>query len=359
MIESQWNPWSINRYDWWAWILHFQADVAREYWLRVFTDLPQYKQYRVSVLRKKINPKTWKKRTLWQIYKKHAEILKSKWIDDNQMSINELEKFDERFNADKCINAACKYIKIIRKKYVDQYYEQKTKHKSRNKYKKNEEDFKRILSANWFNKWPSRFTVNFEEWSHISNFIENKEYLENYESRLKELLKQWLTWDQILEQLQYPFYNSTISNPEEWWEYFKYNWINTTQDKISSDFDDRDSTYENNKYKNTWYANIIKEWNQIYIKAKSNQKSEINYKYKETSKNKGPFEYIRISNNKKYKVYSYTIKNWWNYGWVLKQFSKNNWTIEWSIVTDQNWKEYPRNKEFQKGEIIYIKEKIN
>ncbi len=354
MIESQWNPASINLNDWGAWILHFQPDVARQYWLRVFTDLPKYKKYKVSTMKKQINPKTNKNRELSEIYAKHAKTLRWLWVWENKLSMSKLEALDERFNSDKCINAACKYMKIIRTKYVNRRYKDKTSNKSRNKYKQNEEDFKWILTANWFNKWPYRFTNNFEEGSHVSNFIINKKYLDDYNQRLENLLSKWLTWNEILEKLEYPISKTTMKNPEKERTYYKYDWPSTNKDSISNIFDNRDKKHNQNKYKNTGKLNIFKakSWSFI-IKAKTTNIIEIN-----TNQNKGPFTYERISNDKEYKIYSYIIKNGGNYWWVLKQFQKKWWKLQWTLVTDSIWTNLSRTQQIKKNTKVYIKESI-
>ncbi len=358
MIESQWNPWSINLNDGWAWILHFQADVARQYGLRVFTDLPQYKEWKVSEKIKQINPKTGKKRNKSQIYAEHARIFRELWVWENKLSIAELEELDERFNSTKCINAACKYLKIIKTNNVDKNYTTNTSDKSRDKYKNDEIKFKRTLTANWFNKWPTNFTKNFESWSHVSSYIKNLEYYENYEKRLNTLLAKWLTWDEILEKLEFPFTKVEIQNGDKWRTYYKYEWPSTDENIISQVFDKWDKKHNKDKYKNTGKLNVLKLKNWwIIIKAKSEKtpkKPDL-----EKVDSKWPFEYLNKSSDNKYNVYSYNIKNWWNYWWVLKQFQKNWWKIDWTLVTNEDWDEYDKTKYFSKWSKVYVKEKID
>jgi len=347
--ESKWNPTSINATDSWAGIIHFQPDVAKQYWLRVFTDTEPYKKYAVDLMKTQINKKTWKKRKKAEIYAKHAKILK--WVLKIKWKAS-LWAFDERFNHEKCLDAACKYLKYIRENYVDKYYNKHTSHVSWDKYKTNEEDFKRKLTLNGFNKWPLNFAKRFESWTHVANInkhIKNKEY---YDNKILILKNRGFDQKGIIEKLEYPFFPVKMKNWDESREYFKYEWESLNKDTISINFDNRDREYKSNLYKNTGTNNITKIWNKTYIKAKKISKSNIE------ADNKNPFKHIRISNDWKYNIYSYTIKNGWNYWWVLNQFLKNNWTLEGTIVTNDKWNEFPKNQSFKKNEKVYIKEKI-
>ncbi|HKL44198.1 MAG TPA: hypothetical protein VJ892_02890 [Candidatus Absconditabacterales bacterium] len=356
MIESQGNPASINENDGGAGIVHFQPDVAREYGLKVFTDNEKYKKRSFKRLKKK-------GRTKEEIYTKHAKILKG-ILNDSEKGMPELEKIDERFNYDKCFEATCKYLKKIKNHYVEGSYESATSDKSRNEYKTNETNFKWMLALNGFNKGPSRFTVNFENGSHMTNIRNNKEYMENYEERLEKLLKQGLTGDEILEKLEFPFKKTKIKDPENLRTYYKYEGPSTNKDTISQVFDKRDKKHNNNKYKNTGELNVLKiKGGGIIIKAKSEnmkttESKEIT-KNKETPKDKGPFKYLNKSKDQKYNVYSYTIQSGGNYGGVLNQFQKNGGKIISTKVTNEKGEEYNKTKNFGKGTKVYIKEIIN
>lgn len=72
------------------------------------------------------------------------------------------------------------------------------------------------------------------------------------------------------------------------------------------------------------------------------------------------FEYIRNSNDDKYHIYSYTIKNWGGVWAVINQFIKQFPTQNKGLlqVTDANWNKYDNKTHFYPGLKVYIKQPI-
>ncbi len=199
MVESQGNTASINEADGWAWFIHFQPDVAKEYGLKVFTDNAKYKQYDYTTMRKK-----WIKQA--DIYKKHGEVLEGLM----NKSMAELEQLDERFHTSKCIDATAKYLAKI-KKQVDKNKDAACNHPSWDVHKNNTiYDLDRMLTLNGFNKWfgydkkikQYRFTLNFETWTHVKNIKNNLSDMRAYDEYVKNMIRQGKSNEEILQGLQ-------------------------------------------------------------------------------------------------------------------------------------------------------------
>lgn len=92
----------------------------------------------------------------------------------------------------------------------------------------------------------------------------------------------------------------------------------------------------------------------------SRLKTDTNLKNLETKIRKPKtwiFEYIRISSDQKYKVYSYIIKTWWTPNAVRAQALKNGKaeSKNWILVTNIKWKPYDENHRFSAWDKIYVK----
>lgn len=199
MVESQGNTASINENDWWAGFIHFQPDVAKEYDMKLFTDNKKYKEYSFEHMKKK-----WK--TKKEIYKKHGEILQG--LMDKSMA--ELEQLDDRFHTTKCINATATYLAKI-KKQVDKNKDKACDDDSWNTYKNDIiYDFDRMLTLNGFNKWYGydkkadtyRFTIGFEDGSHVKNIKHNLDKMRKYDEYVKDMIKEWKSNDDIFKGLK-------------------------------------------------------------------------------------------------------------------------------------------------------------
>lgn len=199
MVESQGNTASINENDGWAGFIHFQPDVAKEYGMKVFTDNVKYAKYDFGTMKKQ-----WK--TKKEIYKKHGEVLQG--LMDKSMS--ELEQLDDRFNTTKCIDATATYLAKI-KKQVDKNKHKACGHASRDVYKNDTiYNFDWMLTLNGFNKWYGydknvgnyRFTIGFEQWSHVKNIKHNLDMMRQYEFFVKDMIRQGKSNEEIFNGLQ-------------------------------------------------------------------------------------------------------------------------------------------------------------
>jgi hypothetical protein len=63
-------------------------------------------------------------------------------------------------------------------------------------------DFSRMLALNGFNKWPSRFGVNFKHGNHIKNIKLNLADMRKFQTYVEDMIRQWKSHQQILDGLR-------------------------------------------------------------------------------------------------------------------------------------------------------------
>jgi len=95
------------------------------------------------------------------------------------------------------------------------------------------------------------------------------------------------------------------------------------------------------------------KWTKVYIKEKIKHKE-----YWEDFE----YEWLEEINDKYFHKYSYTIKEWWNYGWVLKQFETNwgklDWTKVYMLDNYDNLVELDRKSRYMKWIKVFVLEEI-
>lgn len=106
--------------------------------------------------------------------------------------------------------------------------------------------------------------------------------------------------------------------------------------------------------------NRFEKWEVVYLRVPNNK--EI--------KNVVPWQFCFIEKykdeqNRHWKIYSYTLKFWWNYRWIDEKYRNQFWTYEdmYSLLPgrnfcDKNGKNYDENygyKSFNKWETVYVK----
>lgn len=151
--------------------------------------------------------------------------------------------------------------------------------------------------------------------------IKNNDY--EWEKHIKDFTYHRTSFDKENEIL-YEIYSYIIKNhgnKEQILNVFEKNWWNKEGALVT------DASWKE-------YNKDIdhKQWTKVYIKEK----------IKIDNKNYWDdfiYSWVEEINDKYYQKYSYTIKKWWNYWWVLKQFQNNWWDIEWvkAYTIDNNW----------------------